>query len=165
MLSVPWYAVIIRSVILYGFVFLLFRIAGRRQMGELTNFDLVLVLLMASAVGTGLTGGDSSLGAALLSGGTIFALAWIMGKVTAKSRRVEQIVEGKPQILVHNGVVDHTQLAKAGISFEDLMAAIREAGLSSLRDVHVAILETSGTLSILGYDHCNCAKRSTGGIV
>lgn len=150
-LTVPWYLLVVRSALVYLFLFVLFRIAGRRQIGEFTNFDLVLVLILASAVGNALTGGDTTLLGGMISGGTIFVITVLVGRLTASNRRAEELVEGKPQILIHHGVVDVAMLKRVGLSHEDLLAAIREAGIASQENVRYAVLETTGKLSVIGY--------------
>ncbi len=82
-LTVPWYLLVLRSILVYLFLFVLFRFAGRRQIGEFTNFDLILVLILASAVGNALTGGDTTLLGGMISGGTIFVITVVVGRLTA----------------------------------------------------------------------------------
>ena len=150
-LTVPWYLLVLRSMLVYLFLFVLFRFAGRRQIGEFTNFDLVLVLILASAVGNALTGGDTTLLGGMISGGTIFVITVVVGRLTAANRTAAMLVEGKPQILVHHGVVDQTMMQRVGISHEDFLAAIREAGIASPEGVRYAVLETTGKLSVIGF--------------
>jgi len=73
-----------------------------------------------------------------------------MGYLSFRNKKMELFIEGKPQILVHNGVVDEEVMGRAKISHHELMSAVRQAGMSQLSEVHVAILENTGRISVIG---------------
>jgi uncharacterized membrane protein YcaP (DUF421 family) len=147
-LSVPWWELIARAVIIYGFLLLTLRLTGKRQVGQLAPFDLVLLLVLSNAVQNAMNGGDNSLTAGLLLALTLISLNVLMANLTWRSRRIEELVEGKPRVLVYNGQLRMLYLAREKITRHELMAALRDAGISKIEDVHVAVLETSGRISV-----------------
>lgn len=147
-LSVPWWELIARAVIIYVFLLVILRLTGKRQVGQLAPFDLVLLLVLSNAVQNAMNGGDNSLSAGLLLALTLIALNVLMANLTWRSRRIEELVEGKPRLLVYNGQLRPLYLAREKITRHELMAALRDAGISKIEDVHVAVLETSGHISV-----------------
>src|SRR5437773_6947943 len=102
-IDVPhWTDFIVRAVVVYGFLIVLLRLTGRRQVGQLAPFDLVLLLVLSNAVQNSMNGGDNSLVGGLLSATTLVVLNWLVGLATFRSRRLEAVIEGRPQVLVHN---------------------------------------------------------------
>src|SRR6202165_4670556 len=110
-LAIPWFEFIIRGAIVYVFLLLLLRLTGKRQVGQLAPFDLVLLLVLSNAVQNSMNGGDNSLVGGLLSAVTLVGVNAAVGYATYRSKRLEAVIEGRPQILIHNGNI-----------FEDVMA-------------------------------------------
>src|ERR1700730_10634570 len=102
-LGVPWWEIVVRSATVYLFLILILRISGKRQIGQLAPFDLVLLLVLANAVQNSMTGGDNSLVGGLISCTTLVGLNYAVGFATFRSKKLEEVVEGRPQVLIHNG--------------------------------------------------------------
>src|SRR5213593_659619 len=102
-IAVPVWELIVRSVVVYAFLILLLRLTGKRQVGQLAPFDLVLLLVLSNAVQNSMNAGDNSLIGGLISATTLVGLNFLIGYVTNRSKRIEALVEGRPEILVHNG--------------------------------------------------------------
>src|SRR4029077_17429364 len=102
-IAVPWWELVIRSAVVYIFLVGLLRVTGKRQVGQLAPFDLVLLLVLSNAVQNSMNGGDNSVLAGLLSATTLVALNYAVGRATYRSKRVEALLEGRPQVLIHNG--------------------------------------------------------------
>src|SRR5436309_3003216 len=100
-LAVPWWELIARGVIVYGFLIILLRLSGKRQVGQLAPFDLVLLLILSNAVQNSMNGGDNSVIGGLISATTLVALNFLVGYVTYRSKKLEAIIEGRPQVLIH----------------------------------------------------------------
>src|SRR5258708_13150981 len=96
-LAVPWWELILRGAIVYVFLVVLLRLTGKRQVGQLAPFDLVLLLVLSNAVQNSMNGGDNSLVGGLISATTLIALNYTIGFATFRSKRLEAIVEGPPQ--------------------------------------------------------------------
>ena len=104
-LAIPWWELIVRGAIVYAFLLLLLRITGKRQVGQLAPFDLVLLLVLSNAVQNSMNGGDNSLVGGLISATTLVILNFLIGYISYRSKRIESLVEGRPQLLIHNGIL------------------------------------------------------------
>src|SRR5262252_1901328 len=148
-MSVHWWELILRSAIVYSALIVILRIAGKRQVGQLAPFDLVLLLVLSNAVQNSMNGGDNSLLGGLISAVVLVGLNYAIGIATFRSKRLEAIIEGRPQLLVHNGRLFDEVLSGAKMTHHELDAALRQAGCANVCDVHAAILENNGSISVL----------------
>lgn len=146
----PWWEFGLRALIVYGFLFVVLRLTGKRQVGQLSPFDLVLLLVLSNAVQNSMNAGDNSVTAGIILVLTLVGANTLLGYVSSRSKKAELFLEGKPQILVHHGLVDEVVARREKISRHEIMSAIRQAGFSQLSDVHVAILENTGRISVIG---------------
>ena len=119
-MSLPWWELILRGVVVYVFLIVLLRLTGKRQVGQLAPFDLVLLLVLSNAVQNSMNGGDNSLVGGLISATTLIALNFCMGFATFKSRRLEALVEGRPQVLIHDGKLYDDVMAKSQLTHHEL---------------------------------------------
>jgi len=148
-MTVSWFELILRGAIVYVFLLILLRITGKRQVGQLAPFDLVLLLVLSNAVQNSMNGGDNSLVGGLISAATLVALNFLVGIATYRNKKIEQLIEGRPQILIHNGVLFEDVVARAHLTHHELNAALRRSGCTCISDVHSAILENSGDISVV----------------
>jgi len=148
-MSVSWWELVVRGVVVYLFLLILLRITGKRQVGQLAPFDLVLLLVLSNAVQNSMNAGDNSLIGGLISAATLIAANFAVGVATFRSKRIEAIVEGRPQLLIHNGKVYEDVIAKARLTHHELTAALRHAGCGCAEEVHMAILENDGAISVV----------------
>jgi uncharacterized membrane protein YcaP (DUF421 family) len=148
-MAVPWWELIFRGVVVYLFLLLLLRITGKRQVGQLAPFDLVLLLVLANAVQNSMNAGDNSLVGGLITAATLIALNFLVSFVTHRNKKLEAIVEGRPQILIHNGKLFVDVMEKAQLTHHELNAALRRSGCSSVAEVHSAIMENNGAISVV----------------
>jgi len=147
-LSVAWWELIVRSVIVYAVLILLLRITGKRQVGQLAPFDLVLMLVLSNAVQNAMNGGDNSVIGGIISAVTLISLNFVVGYVTYRNKRLEVMLEGQPEVLIHNGKLFEKVMARAQLTHHELNAALRQEGCVSVADVHCAILENNGTITV-----------------
>jgi uncharacterized membrane protein YcaP (DUF421 family) len=147
-LAIPWTEFIVRGVVVYVFLLILLRLTGRRQVGQLAPFDLVLLLVLSNAVQNSMNGGDNSLVGGLISAATLVALNYAVGSLTHRSKRLEALIEGRPQLLIHNGTLFEDVLRSAKLTHHELNAALRRGGCACVDDVHSAILENNGSISV-----------------
>jgi uncharacterized membrane protein YcaP (DUF421 family) len=148
-LAVPWWELILRSAVVYAALLIILRVTGKRQVGQLAPFDLVLLLVLSNAVQNSMNGGDNSLIGGLISAGTLVALNYTVGEATFRSKRLEAIIEGRPVIVVHNGKVFEDVLAQVQLTHHELLSALRQSGCACVDDVHSAILENNGAISVI----------------
>ena len=139
---------ILRAVLVYAFIFVLLRVIGRKHVGELAPFDIIVLLILSDSVQNSLIANETSVTAGLISAASLFGVNQIVGYISAGSKRAERVLEGKPRILVRNGVVRKDVLAREQISVSELVEALRREGCSSLTKVRYAILENDGHISI-----------------
>ena len=104
-LTVHWSELIGRGLLIYFFLILLLRATGKRQIGQMSPFDLVLLMVLSNAVQNSMVGGDNSVTAGLILAVTLVAANWIVGKITSSSKTMEKLIEGSPQVLFHNGKI------------------------------------------------------------
>jgi len=147
-LGVPWYELVIRAICIYGFLLVILRMTGKRQVGQLAPFDLVLLLVLSNAVQNAMTGPDNSVGGGMILCTTLVGLNSVIGYATYRSKRLEALIEGRPQILVHNGHLDERIMRKEKITHHELMASLRAAGCATVTEVHFAMLENNGHISV-----------------
>jgi len=148
-MAVPWWELIVRGIVVYLFLLALLRITGKRQVGQLAPFDLVLLLVLANAVQNSMNAGDNSLIGGLITAATLIGLNFMVSLVTHGNKKLEAIIEGRPQILIHNGKLFEDVMEKAQLTHHELNAALRRSGCSSVAEVHSAILENNGAISVV----------------
>src|SRR5262245_27587200 len=148
-LAIPWWEFIVRGALVYVFLIVLLRLTGKRQVGQLAPFDLVLLLVLSNAVQNSMNGGDNSLIGGLVSATTLVILNFAVGAITFRSKKAEELIEGRPQVLIHNGKLYRDVMARAQLTHHELDAALRQAGVACVSDVHSAVLENNGAISVL----------------
>jgi uncharacterized membrane protein YcaP (DUF421 family) len=147
-LTEPWWELIIRCTIIYFFILVLLRFSGKRQIGQLAPFDLVLLLILANAVQNAMNAGDNSVLAGIILASTLILLNYLVGFVAFKSKKVETLVEGRPEILIHNGKLFDDALKREQITHHELDAALRAAGCANVEEVYFAVLENNGKITV-----------------
>ncbi len=148
-IAVPWWELVIRGVIVYAFLLALLRITGKRQVGQLAPFDLVLLLVLSNAVQNSMNAGDNSLVGGLISAATLVGLNYLVGLATHRSKKLEELIEGRPQVLIHNGKLFEEVMARHQLTHHELNSALRQTGCTCIEEVHSAILENNGTISVV----------------
>jgi uncharacterized membrane protein YcaP (DUF421 family) len=148
-MEIPWWELVIRSIAVYAFLIFILRISGKRQIGQMAPFDLVLLLILSNAVQNSMSGGDNSLIGGLLIASVLVGVNFVVGYATYKSKKLETLIEGRPQIIIHNGVLFEDVMAKCQLTHHELDAALRQAACTNVADVRSAILENNGVISVV----------------
>lgn len=148
-IAVPVWELIVRSAIVYAFLLVLLRLTGKRQIGQLAPFDLVLLLVLSNAVQNSMNAGDNSLVGGLISAATLVALNYGVSYATFRSKKLEALIEGRPQVVIHNGRVFEEVMRSAKLTHHELSAALRRSGCTCAEDVQIAVLENNGSISIV----------------
>ena len=151
-LAMPWWHFVLRACVVYFVLLLMIRASGKRTMWQFTPFDMLLVVLLGNAVQNALLGSDTSVAGGLLLAITLISLNWIVGFVSARSEKVEALIEGSPVLLARDGEVYRDVLRKELISRADFDKALREAGCEAIDEVKLAVLETNGHITIIKRD-------------
>jgi uncharacterized membrane protein YcaP (DUF421 family) len=147
-LSIGVPELMLRAMIVYAAIFLLLRIAGKKHVGELAPFDLVVLLILSECVQGSLTADDTSVTAGVIAASTLFGVNQVVGYLSSRSKDMERFFEGKPKILVRNGKVCKDVLAREQVTHSELVEALRREGCTSLTKVRYAVLENDGAISI-----------------
>jgi uncharacterized membrane protein YcaP (DUF421 family) len=137
------------TTVIYLFLIVLLRVFGRRQLGQLTTIDLIVVLLLGSAVETAMIHGNLTLPAGLTSAATLLLVNKALTLVFLGSKRLRHMVGGGPVLLVHDGAMVAEHLRKVGMTPADVAEAIRESGYDDLSEVRFAVLETDGEVTVV----------------
>jgi uncharacterized membrane protein YcaP (DUF421 family) len=139
----------VRCVVVYAAVFAGLRLMGKRQLGQMTVFDLVVILLIANAVQNAMVGPDTSLQGGLLAAAVLLLLNLSISRLRLLNPRVGRAVEGSPTPLIRDGFYLEGNLKREGLTHEEVGSALREHGLVDEREVRFAYLEPDGAISIV----------------
>lgn len=138
----------LRAILVYAFVLLLLRLIGKKHVGEMAPFDLVMLLIFSESVQNALIANDKSLTGGFVVAATLFAASQLLGYATWRSKKLARLFEGTPRILVRNGHVRRDVLAGEQVTRSELLEALRREGCTSLTNVRYAVLENDGNITI-----------------
>ncbi len=139
----------LRAAIIYVLVLIGIRLTGKREVGQMTPFDLVLLLLIANSVQNAVTGPDTSVTGGLVAAATLLVVNALVTYLVWRYKKVRRLAEGTPTILIHSGKILKENLAKEKVTSEALYQALREHGVATIEEVKLAVLEIDGTISVL----------------
>ena len=141
--------IIIRTMVVYLIILIGLRLAGKREIGQMTVFDLVVLLLIANAVQNAMVGPDTSLVGGVLAAVALLAVNAFVARMRLRSPRLRHFVEGTPTLLVLRGEVIPGHMRREGIDEESLLTALREHGVAGISEVEMAVLEIDGSISVV----------------
>src|SRR6201998_2048525 len=142
----------LRTGVIYLLVLIGVRLSGKREVGQMTPFDLTLLLLLSNSVQNAMTGPDTSLLGGAVAAATLLVFNYLVADVSGGSRRFRKLVQGEPSLLVHDGKVIESPMQKEGGRMDELHRALREHGIQSVDQVALSVLEVDGSISCLKYD-------------
>ncbi len=151
-------SIVLRTLVVYLFILAGFRLAGKREVGQLAPFDFALILLIANAVQNAMVGPDTSLVGGLVAAGVLLCVNFVLGRLASRSRRLERLLRGLARILVYRGKVDEEALRDEGLSHEDVLQALREHGCPAVTECRLVVLEVDGTISVID-DHRDAQRH------
>jgi uncharacterized membrane protein YcaP (DUF421 family) len=151
-MSVPWYEILLRTVVIYVVVLVLLRAAGKRELGQMTPFDLVVILIIANAVQNAMTGGDNSLIGGIIAATTLTVVNIAVGRWGSRVPFFRRLVASEPRVLLRDGKPITEALQAERVDLEELEMAARQHGIADLADVTAAVLEEDGSISIIPKD-------------
>jgi uncharacterized membrane protein YcaP (DUF421 family) len=141
--------IVIRTLLIYIIVLFGLRISGKREIGQMNVFDLVVLLLIANAVQNAMVGPDTTLLGGILAAVVLLLVNGLVSRIGLKWPRLRRWVEGTPTLLVLHGEIIQDHMRQEGIDEDILKAAIREHGISEIGDVEMAVLEIDGSISVV----------------
>jgi uncharacterized membrane protein YcaP (DUF421 family) len=144
--------IVIRAFVLYAFVYLVLRAIGRKELSELTSFELVILIVLGDLIQQGVTGDDRSITGAALAVATFALLTVALSYTSFRFKKLQPTLDGEPAIVVLHGKVQHKLLRTQRLDEDDVKEAAREQGIADLDEIDVGVLEADGKFSFLRYD-------------
>lgn len=138
-----------KTAVIYVFLVLGLRLLGKRELGQMSLYDLVMVIILGNAVQNAMINNDNTLGGGIVAAVVLLGLNWGLNRIITRWKRVEHALVGEPVLIVHDGKPLRSRMAREGITFDQLDAALREHGVADVGDVHLAVLESDGTISVV----------------
>ena len=154
-MTAPWPVLLnvaLRTTIVYLALLAGLRLTGTRQLGQMSTFDLVLLLIIANAVQNAMVGPDTSLAGGLVAAGVLIGWHRVIDWWRLRSRSVAKLLAGEGIMLIHDGKILEAHCRRAGITHDELQQALREHGVASVADVMLAVLEPDGAVSVIRKD-------------
>jgi uncharacterized membrane protein YcaP (DUF421 family) len=148
-LQLPVLEKVLRSVLVYLFLVISFRLAGKRELAQMTTFDLVVILTISNVLQNAAIGDDNTVLGGVIGATSMLVVNYLLVRFLFRHPRVEQLLEGEPEVLIRDGRVVPEVLARELITEPELLAAIRRQGVAEIADVALAMLETNGTISVV----------------
>jgi uncharacterized membrane protein YcaP (DUF421 family) len=148
-LGVPLAEKILRPIIVYVFLIIGLRVSGKRELAQLNPFDLIVLLMLSNTVQNAIIGNDNSVSGGLIGAASLLAVNYLVIRFLYDHRKLDQLVEGSPDVLIENGKIHELKLKRELITKEELAAAARKQGFDSLSEVQQCVLEPGGTLSFI----------------
>jgi uncharacterized membrane protein YcaP (DUF421 family) len=146
-LAIPVLEKILRPIIVYLFLVVGLRLAGKRELAQLNPFDLVVLLTLSNTVQNAIIGEDNSVVGGLIGATTLLVVNYFTVQLVHSNHKLEQLIEGDADILVENGIINDAHLKHESISVKELQAAAHKQGIDSLDKVHQAVLESDGAIT------------------
>jgi uncharacterized membrane protein YcaP (DUF421 family) len=150
--GVPIVEKILRPVLVYAFLVVALRVFGKRELAQLNPFDLVVLLSLSNTVQNAIIGNDNSLTGGLIGALALMAMNYLVVRFLFRHRRLDEILEGDPALLIEHGSVKTAALAKELLTTAELMTVLHRQGFQSVEEVDHCILEPGGTFDVKGVD-------------
>ena len=151
--------IIVSSVSVYIFIIVAIRISGRKELTQLSVIDLVFILLISNAVQNAMVGQNTSLAGGLVAAGTLFVVNFILKEFMYRFSKFSKLIQGEEIMLIYNGLLIKRNLNRAKLSIDEIEEAVREHGVSEIKDVNLAVLEVDGNISILSNNYNNKSSK------
>ena len=149
-LGLPLAEKILRPIVVYAFLVISLRLSGKRELVQLNPFDLVVLLTLSNTVQNAIIGDDNSVSGGLIGATSLLAINYLVVRFLYDHRKLDQLVEGKADVLIDNGKVRTEHLKRELITMQQLSAAARKQGFDELSNVQQCVLEPGGTLTFIG---------------
>jgi len=141
--------IVARTILFYLLILVIFRLMGKREIGELSILDLVVFIMIGELAVVAIERPNVRIFHAILPMVILMIIQLVMAIISLKSKKFRNLVEGKPSIIINRGKIDEVAMRKQRYNFDDLMTQLREKDIRSIADVEFAILESSGSLSVI----------------
>lgn len=143
--------ILLRTVIFYFFILLLYRIMGKREVGQLGIIDLIVSILIADLVVISIENYNKSMLYTLIPISILALLQLILAFISLKKPKIRNFLDGNPSVIIKDGKINYKEMVKQKYNLDDLLVQVREKGYRSIEEIEYAILENNGTLSVFNY--------------
>jgi uncharacterized membrane protein YcaP (DUF421 family) len=147
--SVTWAEKVIRPVVVYIFLIVGLRLAGKRELAQINPFDFVVLMTLSNTVQNAIIGNDNSLTGGLVGAATLLVVNYLVVRLLHRHKRLERLITGHSQVLMRDGRIERDHLDREMMTKEELAAAAHKQGIGSLHDVEKCVLEPNGTLTFV----------------
>jgi uncharacterized membrane protein YcaP (DUF421 family) len=154
--------VVLRTAIVYLFLVAALRLSGKREVGQMSVLELVVILVISDAVQNSMVGDNTSVYGGLVAVLTLLTLDFVLRWLARRSKKVRDAIEGEPRLIVRDGRLLLRAIHEEGLEVDDVRAAVRVHGLSRIEDVRFAVLETNGTISVIPRDDRSPSSKRSG---
>jgi uncharacterized membrane protein YcaP (DUF421 family) len=161
--ELPIWEKVIRAAAVYVFLLAALRLTGKRQLGQMSSFDLVVLLILSNIVQNAMIGNDNSLTGGFIGAVTILLLNYGVARLVVANKTVERLVEGAPTLLIHNGKVIEANMRHELLTRDELMAALRRQGILAIEEVRVALLEETGAITAVRKERSAVSTQPSAG--
>lgn len=151
--------IVLRAAVMFAFLFLLLRLMGKRELGQMTPFELVVIIVMGDLIQQAVTQADTSLTGAILAVSTFAFLAVLLSWVSYRFPATQRLLDGEPRLIVRDGAVMHSALVRDRMTEDEILSEMRLAGIARLDMVACAILEPNGKISFIRRDDQPAERR------
>lgn len=141
--------IVAKTTAVYVFVIVGLRVLGTRELGQMSLYDFVLIVVIANSVQNAMVGGNDTLVAGLVSALTLMFWNGVLSCVLDRFPKLQHAMVGEPIVLLSDGLPRWDKMRKTGVTRDELIAGLREHGVASLDDVRLAVLETDGSISVV----------------
>jgi len=148
-LSLPVIEKVLRPVIVYFFLLIGLRLAGKRELAQLNPFDFIVLMTLSNTVQNAIIGDDNTVVGGIIGAGSLIAVNYLVIRLARSNRRLMRLLAGRGDVLVKNGIVQKDHLDRELISKPELLAAAHKQGIMSLKEVDYCVLEPTGTLTFI----------------
>ena len=158
----PWHTLLdvaLRTTIVYIALVVGLRLTGKRQLGQMSAFDLVLLLIIANAVQNAMVGPDTSLAGGLVAAGVLLFWHQVINRLRRSSPRFGKLIAGEGVMLIKDGKILEQHVQHAGVTPEELLQSLREHGVATVAEVRLAVLEPDGSVSVIRFDDLKPGTR------
>ena len=138
-----------KTSVIYLFLVAGLRLLGKRELGQMNIYDLVLLIVIANAVQNAMVGTDTSLGGGIIAAITLLVFNRAFAAAMERSPKLEKLMVGEPTLIVNDGQILPDKMKREGVTRDQLMAALREHGMEKVDEAHMCVLEVDGTISVV----------------
>jgi uncharacterized membrane protein YcaP (DUF421 family) len=158
-LALPWGEKVLRPVVVYAFLVIGLRLAGKRELAQLNPLDLIVLLTLSNTVQNAIIGDDNSVTGGIIGAFSLLAINYVVVRLLFRSPRLTRLLEGRPVVLIREGQIDLKALKREALTREELIEVIHRQGFEHIHEVHRCDLEPNGSFYVESRDPSITDKR------